>query len=47
MVTYVEQTEQYVIPLLAEVKNEPRWNSAAWLLQYQITSLLETCKRLL
>ena len=47
MVTYVEQTEQYVIPLLAAVKNEPRWNSAAWLLQYQITSLLETYKRLL
>lgn len=47
MVTYVEQTEQYVIPLLQVVKNEPEWNSAAWLLQYQIMSLLETLKRLL
>ena len=47
MATYVEQTEQYVIPLLNVVKNEPEWNSAAWLLQYQITSLLETLKRLL
>ena len=47
MVTYVEQTEQYVIPLLQVVKNEPEWNSAAWLLQYQMMSLLETLKRLL
>ena len=47
MVTYVEQTEQYVLPLLTAVKNEPRWNNAAWLLQYQITALFETCKRLL
>lgn len=47
MVTYVEQTEQYVMPLLQVVKNEPEWNSAAWLLQYQITSLLETLKRVL
>ena len=47
MVTYVEQTEEYLLPLLAVVKNEPRWNNAAWLLQYQITALLETCKRLL
>ena len=47
MATYVEQTEQYVIPLLAVVKNEPKWNSAAWLLQYQITALLETYKHLL
>ena len=44
---YVEETERYVLPLLDVIKAVPEWNSAAWLLRYQITSLLETFKRML
>ncbi|MBR5986259.1 MAG: helix-turn-helix domain-containing protein [Clostridia bacterium] len=47
MATYVVQTERYVLPLLDVVKAVPEWNNAAWLLSYQITSLLEAFKRLL
>ena len=47
MVSYVIQTEKYILPLLDIVKAVPRWNNAAWLLQYHITALLETFKRLL
>ena len=47
MADYVEQTERDVMPLLDTVKAVPEWNSAAWLLQYQITALLETFKRIL
>ena len=43
---YVCRTEKYVLPLLDVVKGIPAWNSAAWLLRYQITALLETFKRL-
>ena len=47
METYVLQTEQYVFPLLDVIKEEPEYNNAAWLLRYQIISLLEMAKRLL
>ena len=47
MASYVIQTEKYILPLLDIVKAVPRWNNAAWLLQYQMTALLETFKRLL
>lgn len=47
MRAYVCRTEKYVLPLLDVVKGIPAWNSAAWLLRYQMTSLLETFKRLL
>ena len=47
MATYVVQTEKYVLPLLDVVKAVPEWNNVAWLLSYQITSLLEAFKRLL
>ena len=47
MATYVVSTEQYILPLIHQVKNVPAWNNAAWLLQYQMTALLETFKRLL
>ncbi len=47
MIAYVLQTEKYILPLLEVVKNEPKWNSAAWLLKYQMTALLESFKRLL
>lgn len=47
MAQYVTQTEQYVLPLLETVKAVPAWNSAAWLLRYQMTALLEAFKRLI
>lgn len=47
MTTYVINTEKYVLPLLAVIKGVPAWNSAAWLLRYQMTALLETFKRFL
>ncbi len=47
MASYVVQTEKYILPLLDVVKAEPKWNNAAWLLQYQMTALLEAFKRLL
>ncbi len=47
MKTYVVQTEQYVLPLLDVIKEVPEYNSAAWLLRYQIVTMLEAFKRLL
>ena len=44
---YVLQTEKYVLPLLDVIRDVPAYNNAAWLLRYQITTLLETFKRLL
>ena len=41
------ETEKYVVPLLDAVRDVPEWNDAAWLLRYQILSLLETFKRVL
>lgn len=47
MVDYVRQTEEYVLPLLDVVKAVPEWNNAAWLLRYQMVTMLEAFKRLL
>ncbi len=47
MAKYVKQTEQYVLPLLDVVKEVPEWNNAAWLMRYQMITMLEAFKRLL
>lgn len=47
MEKYVKQTEEYVLPLLDVVKNAPEWNNAAWLMRYQMITMLEAFKRLL
>ena len=47
MRSYILSTEKYVLPLLDVIKEIPEYNSAAWLLRYQMTTLLETFKRLL
>ena len=47
MVSYVKQTEKYVLPLLEVVKAVPEWNNAAWLLKYQMMTMLEAFKRML
>ena len=47
MAEYVVQTEEDILPLLRVIKDVPEWNHAAWLLRYQMLSLLETFKRFL
>ena len=42
---YIKETETYYPTLLKIVKNCPEYNNAAWLLSYQIRSLLELAKR--
>ena len=45
MYDYIEETEKYYPELLRIVKEQPEYNNAAWLLGYQIRSLLQTAKR--
>ncbi len=47
MIQYTEKTDRYYPELLKAIKNVPEWNDAAWLLQYQLRSLVETFKRML
>ena len=47
MVDYVTETDRYYPALLKAVKNEPEWDDAGWLLEYQMKMMLETFKRLL
>ena len=47
MVRMIKETEQYFPKLLLAIKAEPCYNNAAWLLQYQIESMLDIYKRLL
>jgi len=48
MIEYIEETEQFVIPLLDTVKHEyDDYYDAAFLLKYQLLSVMETLKRTL
>lgn len=47
MATYAQETERCVYPLLETLRQIPEWSSAAWLLKYQMATLVETVKRLL
>lgn len=48
MARYISETEENILPLLDEIKSRYlEWNDAAFLLKYQILSLLETQKALL
>lgn len=47
MASYVVETEKYVMPLLDVLKETQEYNNAAWLLRYQILTMVETFKRLL
>lgn len=48
MTRYITETEEYILPMLEEVKQRYlAWNDAAFLLKYQMLSLLETQKALL
>ena len=46
MEAFIRLTETYVLPLLDRVSSVFEWKSAAWLLRYQMVSMLETMKRL-
>ena len=46
MQDYIEETEKYYPVLLKVIKGVPEYNNAAWLLSYQIRSLLLTAKRI-
>ena len=43
----IRETEQYILPLLETVRKQPEYNDAAWLLKYQMVSMLDIYKRLL
>ena len=43
----ITETERYYPALLDVIKNEPRYNDAAWLLNYQINSMLDIYKRMI
>ena len=47
MKEYVLETEEYVVPLLDLIRSIPKWDNAAWLLQYQMESMLDIYKRLM
>lgn len=48
MVEYIEETENYVLPLLEDVKHEyDEYYDATFLLKYQLLSVMETLKRTL
>ena len=48
MIEYIDETEKYVLPLIEQIKNSwPEFYNAAFLLKYQICSIIETLKRTL
>lgn len=48
MIEYIDETEQYIFPILDTVKQEyPEFYNAAFLLKYQMKSVIETLKRIL
>jgi len=44
---YLLETERDILPLLAPMRGVPAWRDAAWLLEYQLTGLATTLRRLL
>ncbi len=47
MITYITETERYVFPLIDVLKKTPDYYYAAFLLKYQMLSVMETLKRTL
>lgn len=47
MVTYITETETYVFPLIEILKETPAYYHAAFLLKYQMLSVMESLKRTL
>ena len=44
---YIKETDEYYPALLKTLKDTPEYNSAAWLLKYQIESMVDIYKRLM
>ncbi len=44
---YMEETETYVLPLANLLKNHPNYSNVAFLIKYQILSIMETVKYLI
>ena len=45
---YIEETEEFVMPLLVKIKhNYPEYNNAVFLIKYQMLSVLESLKAML
>lgn len=47
MITYIMETETWVFPLIEVLKETPAYNDAAFLLKYQMLSVMEALKRTL
>ena len=47
IIRMIKETDIYYPPLLKILKSTPEYNNAAWLLQYQIESMLDIYKRLM
>ncbi len=48
MLSYIEETETYILPLCGSLKGEhPEYSDAAFLVKYQMISLIETIKNLI
>ena len=47
IIRMIKETEEYYPKLLKVVKATPEYNNAAWLLQYQMESMLDIYKRLM
>lgn len=48
MVTYIQETEQYIFPVMEKLKDEqPQFSNAVFLIKYQMLCVMETLKRLL
>lgn len=44
---YIKETESYFPDLIRVLKSQPDYNNAAWLLSYQVRSVLSTAKRII
>jgi GTP pyrophosphokinase len=47
MIEYIQETETWYPRLLMIIKKQPEYRNAAWLLAYQIGSVLQTVKSFL
>lgn len=47
IIRMIKETEEYYPKLLKVIKDTPEYNNAAWLLQYQMESMLDIYKRLM
>ncbi len=44
-IRYIRETEEHIYPLLKQLSEIPKYQSACWLLKYQMESMIDTIKR--